>query len=411
MVLDDLAAATDQLYEEGPDAYASGPAVEELLALQARLGAFVARAVACFDARGEWSSSGARSATAWLTAEARLSKREARAQVRRGRALAHLPETAGAWERGGLTGDHVDVLTPLGGGRTAEALRRDEHLLVDQGCRLTHQEFVRAVGYWRQLADPGGTEEDAEDRTARRDAFLVPSVHGTWLGRLTLDPVAGAIVGNELHRLDRLLFDQEWAEARARLGREPTPHDLARTPGRRRADAFVEMATRSATAPSDGRRPQPLFTVLVGYETVHGRLAELEDGTVLPPGTLLPWLGQADLERAEYRPDGTIGIGATARLTTLSCAGLEQAVFAPATRVECRPTARCFTGATRRAVEVRDRVCRHPSCDLQASRCQVDHIQPYTDHGPTTQANGRLLCGPHNRMRNHRSPRPPPQRE
>lgn len=170
MVLDDLAAATDRLYEEGPDAYASGPALEELLALQARLGAFVARAVACFDARGGWSLSGARSATAWLTAQARLSTKEARAQLRRGRALGHLPETAMAWERGELTGDHVDVLTPLGGGRTAEALRRDERLLVDQGCRLTHHQFVRAVGYWRQLADPCGTEEDAGEGTAGRDA-------------------------------------------------------------------------------------------------------------------------------------------------------------------------------------------------------------------------------------------------
>ncbi len=180
--------------------------------------------------------------------------------------------------------------------------------------------------------------------------------------------------------------------------------DLLRTPAQRRADAFVEMATRSRTAPPDGRRPEPLFTVLVGYETLHGRIAELEDGTVVPPGTLLAWLAEADVERAEYRSDGTVAVGARAKLETLDATGLERAVATPITRVECNPEDRCFTGATRRAIEIRDRRCCHPTCDLPASWCQVDHVRPYADGGPTTQENGRLLCGPHNRMRNYGRP-------
>ena len=234
------------------------------------------------------------------------------------------------------------------------------------------------------------------------------SLSGTWFGKLTLDPVSGTIVAHELHRLEQLLFEEEWARAARRLRRDPTPADLARTPGQRRADALVLMARRSRTAPAGGRRPAPLFTVLVGFEAIHGRLSELEGGTVVPPSSLLPWLGEADLERAECRPDGRIGIGARARMGTLDAAGFERAVMGPVTRVECDPTDRCFTGATRRAVEVRDRECCHPGCTVPASRCQVDHVQPYTEQGPTTQENGRLLCGPHNRMRNQR---PPPQRE
>ncbi len=149
--------------------------------------------------------------------------------------------------------------------------------------------------------------------------------------------------------------------------------------------------------------------MLVGYETLHGRICQLEDGTVVPPGSLLPWLPGADLERAEYRSDGTVGIGATARCRTVAAAEFAEAVFAPVTRVECPPTHRCFTGATRRAIEVRDRECCHPRCAVPASRCQVDHLQPFAEGGPTTQENGRLLCGTHNRMRNHGSQRPPPR--
>ena len=224
---------------------------------------------------------------------------------------------------------------------------------------------------------------------------------------MTLDPVSGTIVSNELRRLERQRFDEEWARARRRLGREPTTADLSRTPAQRRADALVAMARRSRTAPADGRKPDPLFTVLVNYEALYGRLSQLEGGTVISPGHLVPWLADADIERAEFSP---VRMGATAKLKTVDCRSFERAVTLPVTRVECPPTDRFFTGATRRAIQVRDRTCSHPSCDLPAAWCEVDHIQPFSQGGLTTQENGRLLCGKHNRMRNH-TERPPPKRE
>jgi len=384
MDLDVLGDALDHLREAGPSSFCDRGSIEELHRQLARLESLVAESVAAFEASGAWEADGARSATAWLTARCRLPRREARARVRRGRELPHLPGCASAWERGEITGAHVDVLASLRTGATGEALARDEGLLVDEACRLRFDRFVAATAYWRQLADPDGADADGERRRARRDVYLVRSFSSTWLGRMTLDPLSGAVVAGELDRLERQLFEADRAEAAGRLGREPTGADLARTPAQRRADALVEMATRSGTAPCDGRRPAPLFTVLVGWETLHGRICALEDGTVLPPGSLLGWLGAADLERAVFTPTGRVEIGARTRL---------------------------FTGATRRAIEVRDRGCVHPTCDVTASRCQADHIQPWALGGPTTQENGRLLCGYHNRMRNQRerNQRPPPR--
>jgi hypothetical protein len=37
---------------------------------------------------------------------------------------------------------------------------------------------------------------------------------------------------------------------------------------------------------------------------------------------------------------------------------------------------RMFTGATRRAVEVRDRECFHEFCDEPAGDCHIDHVEP-----------------------------------
>ena len=60
---------------------------------------------------------------------------------------------------------------------------------------------------------------------------------------------------------------------------------------------------------------------------------------------------------------------------------------------------RLFSGATRRAVEVRDRECFDPTGDVPADQCQIDHVRPWAEGGLTTQANGRPACAYHNRHR------------
>ncbi|HEY6472713.1 MAG TPA: HNH endonuclease signature motif containing protein, partial [Acidimicrobiales bacterium] len=181
--------------------------------------------------------------------------------------------------------------------------------------------------------------------------------------------------------------DADCAEAKERLGRRPRIDELARDAGQRRADALVEMATRSRSNPADGIRPAPLFSVFVGYETIHGRICELENGTVLHPSALSPWMDSAYFERA---------------------------IFSLSNRIDVSVRARLFTGGTRRAIELRDRICTHPHCYEPAESCQVDHIETYAEGGLTTQENGRLLCGFHNRLRNQREAkgeqrqRPPP---
>ncbi len=277
----------------------------------------------------------------------------------------------------GSHGRRQDAISSLRRSTTEDVLVRDEVMLVGQARHLRFESFLRALTYWEQLADPDGVEETERERRNRRDVYLDSSFKGMWLGKMTLDPISGSIVGDELGRLEREQFGADWAEARTALGREPTAAELSRTSGQRRADALVEMATRSRTAPADGRRPAPLFSVLVGYETMHGRTCELAQGTVVSPGSLVAWLDQAYLERA---------------------------VFGLGRRVEISPTARLFTGATRRAIELRDRECTHPYCERPAADCEVDHIVPFAAGGPTTQDNGRLLCGFHNRLRNGRPP-------
>ncbi len=226
-------------------------------------------------------------------------------------------------------------------------------------------------------ADPDGVEDSAASGEKARRFHLSQSWENMWFGDLVLDPISGAVVFNQLRRIESELFDADWAGARARLGDGATSADLARTPAQRRADALVEMARRAGSVPEGARRPDPLFTVVVGYETFAGRICELANGSAVSPGSLLEWLDEAWVERVVFDgPSRVIDVGVARRL---------------------------FDGATRGAVQVRDRDCFHDTCDEPAEGCQIDHIEPWSAGGATVAANGRPACGYHNRRRHRRS--------
>ena len=374
-VPEELSAAVDGLRSADPAALGDGEAVVALQRELERLAAVTTRAVAAFDVGRAWDDD-ARSAAAWLTHRCRLPAGTARARVRLGRALRHLPLAEAAWLSGEVGEAQVALLARARTPVTAECLARDESLLVKEAKRLSFASFARALAYWRWRADPDGAEDDAATTRQGRWFSLSQSFGGVWFADGTFDPIAGEIVAAELRRIEDELFAVDWAEAKARAGEEVRAPDLRRTPAQRRADALVEMAGRAGAAPAGGRRPEPLFTVLVGYETLAGRICELANGTVLSPGSLVDWLDEAWVERVVF--DGAsrvIDVGVATRL---------------------------FTGATRRAVEVRDRQCFHEYCELPGERCQIDHVQPWAAGGPTLAANGRPACAFHNRNRHRR---------
>ena len=235
-----------------------------------------------------------------------------------------------------------------------------------------------------ELAELAESAESASEPVAERaeptagDAGSRVYASRTLDGTLALNGVLGAIDGEIVeHELQRLVGLLRAADAAA---------GVSRSPAALRAAALVEMATRSATAPADGRRPQPLFSVVIGSDTLD-HLCELATGTVITPGQLVPWLSRAMLQTMLFSGPRTV--------LTVSAK-------------------RTFTGALRRAIEVRDRHCQHPTgCDTPAHRCHVDHIVPWEHGGTTSQFNGRLLCEPQNvipRLRD-RTPAPLPEQQ
>lgn len=360
-----------------PSALADSRTIIALHRQLARLEAIAAQATARWDAASTWAVDGARTGAAWLTARLRIPEQQARRCLRLGRAMRVLPDAGDAWVRGDIGGAHVSALAASRTPALTEALTRDEAELVGEAMQLSFRGFSRRLDYWRQLNDLDAEERRFERMVEDRSLHLSPTFQGAWVLDGLFDPIGGTIVAETLAVIERELFEDDWREARARLGREPLAAELGRSAAQRRADALVEMAIRARTVPEGGRRPEPLFSVLLGLPKFEA-LCELANRTVVTPGALLPYLDQAWIERAVFGP--------------------------PSRAIDVGVQRRLFTGATRRGVELRDRECFHDLCEQPIE--EIDHIEPASWGGLTEQHNGRGACGFHNRQR-HRRRGPP----
>ena len=376
--LDEAATGLGALDHPALSAHDAADLLVELRRERARLAAVEAALVAAVDRGRPWAESGHRSTAGWLAGSDNTSLTGAQRSVRLARRLAAMPATRAALAAGDISEDHAHRLAVLNAPDIAAAFTDAEEFLVGQARSMRWPDFVTATEYWlRHAREDTDPDPDAPDRD-RRGVYLHDGLRGTGVLAGELTPLCKAAFGAELDRLEQRLWDQDWADTRARLGDAATPADVARTPAQRRHDALMEIAVRSATAPADGKRPRPLVSVLVGYDRFKD-ICELVDGTVISPVTAGSLFDDAVIERIVFDgPDRILNLG----------------------------RARSFTGAARRAVEIRDRHCTDPSgCDTAANRCDVDHILRYADGGPTHPGNGRLRCAPHNRARE----KPPPR--
>ncbi len=359
--IDELAAALDSLLAVDPNELTDAELHEFVTTMQRqrhRMAAAAAAAISAWDARMVWADNGAGSAAVRLANETSSSPSSAGVEVKRARRLRTMPHVGEALAAGELSPDHVDLLAKANQPWRNAVFADHEASLVEQCKVLRFRDARKMVDYWCARADAVAAEERAERQRNGAHVDVSSTLDGTVVVNGVLDPIGGSIVSDELNRLERELYLADKRDG------------ITRSASQRRAAALVEMATRSATAPVDGRRPKPLFTALVGDDTM-SQLCELANGTVVTPGQLFQYAGDADLEVVLFDGPSTV-ISVSHRRT--------------------------FTGRLRRAVEVRDRHCQHESgCDVPADQCDVDHVVPHAADGPTGQFNGKLECHPHNR--------------
>ena len=358
---DHLHVAIDSLLAVDPDTLTDNDLHEHVTTIQRqrhRMAAAAAQAISAWDQRMVWADNGAGSAAIRLANDTSASPSSTGIEVKRARRLRTMPHVADALAAGDLSVDHVDLLAKANQPWRNASFADHEATLVQQCKILRFRDARKMVDYWCARADADAAEDQAERQRNTAHLDISSTLDGTVAINGVLDPIGGAIVTNELNRLEHDLYLTD------------KRNGIIRTASQRRATALVEMAARSAIAPANGTRPKPLFTVLVG-DVAMSQLCELSNGTVVTPGSIYHYAGNADLEVVLFDGPSTV-ISVSHRRT--------------------------FTGRLRRAVEVRDRHCQHTSgCDVPADQCYIDHIAPHANGGPTSQFNGKAECHPHNR--------------
>ncbi len=237
--------------------------------------------------------------------------------------------------------------------------------------------------YWQDRVDPDDCERQGDKQRDSRRVHLSQSFQGTWFLDGVLDPISGGELDEALRRIYDELHRVDRSKAEAIHGPCCTEELLERTPPQRRADALVELARRAMATPHDGRKPRPLISVLVGYESFRGPIRQTFNGTLLSNGQVAALLTEADIERVVFAPPGR-------DITDLG-----------------RRT-RLFTPAQRRVIQLRDRTCGHPDCEEPTERCDMNHWPtPWAQGGETNISNGRSDCPLHNRVTPNTGTDPP----
>ncbi|WP_108252830.1 HNH endonuclease signature motif containing protein [Planctomonas deserti] len=290
-----------------------------------------------------------------------------------------------ALEAGELGVDAAIALTknlaPLQNGVHPDALDAAERELVaaatgsspDSSVPASADEIRIQASVWRATLDPDGLEPDEAHTMAKRSFRFGPERNG-------LVPVSGGLLPEAAGRVKRLfdayltpttapafLKDEELADKNA--VKDP------RTKDQQRHDILIgvlDAMARSGNTPTVGGAA-PTVLVTVRAEDLDTGGAGYADGVESPlsPTTVQQMVCSGGTQK--------VLIGRNGRILRLASAE------------------RCFTAPQRRAITARDGGCLIPGCSIPAGWCEVHHVIPAAEGGPTHPDNGVLLCWFHHR--------------
>jgi hypothetical protein len=281
----------------------------------------------------------------------------------------------------------VDALRPIQGRCSAQDLAAAERELVDAAAGDSDQRpcDIHALrimaGTWALYLDPDGSMPDQEYAERMRGLRLGRSRRG--LRRIYGDVTDD--VGAQFERLMDAHLNPRVQDRGPRFSvsddsdRECDDHvHDPRTVDQRRHDAFASMlsaAAASAETPTlGGAAPTLIVTVSEdqlsradGVAFVYG-----PEGQTPVPASIARHIGcHGTVHRVTFGADGAIkGLAVIDRV---------------------------FTHWQRKAISARDGGCVIPGCCVRASWCEVHHVIPHAEGGPTDTSNGVLLCWWHHR--------------
>jgi len=336
------------------------------------------RRLAEIDRRGLFERDGHLSTAAWLAGRFNVAWGAARDVVRVARGLASMPQTQEAVGSGDLSLSAARVLAAAQAAEP-EAFAGAESALVEVARHHAVGDLGRIAAHWRQGVQRQRGVDPDEAMHARRRLFASVLLGGMVRLDGDLDPETGESLLTAL----RAVMD---AEARA-----PAAAEDSRTPAQRRADALGEVCRRWLDRPErpmvGGERPH--VTLTVGVQRLRGS-AEATSGAVHAPLSS-PRLGPG-LDHVGPVP------ASVARRLACDADVMRVVVAGPSQPLDVGRRTKIVPPGLRRAVIVRDRICRFPGCDRPHAWCDAHHVQHWADGGPTSLDNLLLMCRRHHRL-------------
>lgn len=379
----DISAAVKGVAGVEPTFMATAEKEAALVALaeaRSRLDALTMRVLAASDDIAE--AHGLRDAAAWLAVRTRTTHRSARRDLALARSLSAHAFVADALMSGALRTEQaqaivhaVDALPVTVDAETRERARRTmlslagEHDAKDLGRigkrildvvapEVGESQEARVLAAEEARADATAELTLVDDGEGRcRGWFTVPSHVGRMLRRQLL------ALANPARHDEAELRDEsgEWKPLRRRLG-----------------EAFVEYVERfpaDRTPVTGGVNATVVVTMTLEQLLGDNATALLDDGSRMSAG----------------------------QARRLACeAGIIPAVLGTTSQpLDMGRQTRLFTKAQRIALGLRDGGCTAQGCETSASGCHAHHDDPWSRHGLTDLANGRLLCPRHHRLAHH----------
>lgn len=367
----------------------------------------IAAITAAIDSKQGFQDHGHRSVNGYLKQQLNCPAAEARRIKRRSRLLNQHPEIGDTLGASRIGVAQVDLLADaqqhrVAGTRFAEFAP----LLIEQAEQLEYADFKAAVSHYVTQADPDGSFDDQQFREEHRNASVTDTNGAVSVHAFGGDPLQAGEMKTIFDRAVESEFHKDCDTRRSQHGDDALTQPLPRTAQQRGFDAMYEIFMASATAPSNGKRPEPLVNFVIdpttGIDTLvrHGfldididndnddddddvpavpvdpstRRCSTSAGTPVHPDVVLKAMIRGSVRRVIVDAhDVTINLGRTQRL---------------------------FTGSARRAAQLLAVRCGHRGCEVPAEFCDIDHIDEWaTHHGGTNQANALPLCGTHDRWK------------
>lgn len=313
---------------------------------------------------------GAKSAAGAVETITRTSVQDARKRVAEARNLAKLPVFEQAVHDGALgRAQAAEIAAPI-----LTTLHAADPGAVDEACAqlvqlarvLPATAVLNAAMIYREALDPDGTEPAEKTALEKRFVTLGQARNGLvkLSGLLTVEQAA------VIRTLTDAYLNPRTGVAFTSAESELPPADT-RTTKQKRADIFAQVfaaQARAGDAPTMGGA-HPTILVTTTKETL-----ETGRGSAWIDGESEPISGSAAKRIAESGGWQEVQVSSDGALLNLG------------------RTQRCASPAQRRALAVRDRGCVIPGCTAPARWCEVHHIVPDRDGGPTDILNLTLLC-------------------